>query len=162
MRHHFKSEHQKRVEKMMVMARQDLYDKPTLPSVKTRRLRASLILEEALETIQALGFEIFFDDSHSTPIDHKRVLLKEIQHTHEDEMHTHERIVDGCADIIVVTTGCLSACGVSDVPILEEVDRNNLEKFGAGGYKREDGKWIKPPDHNPPNIRQILERLQKQ
>ncbi|RME74113.1 MAG: hypothetical protein D6785_16225, partial [Planctomycetota bacterium] len=66
-------------------------------------------------------------------------------------------IADGCADIMVVTTGTLSACGISDIPLQEEVDQNNLSKFGPGGYEREDGKWVKPPDHKPPKILKILE-----
>ena len=50
-----KSEHQKRVESFMRLAKQDVPEKVTIPSDEVCRLRASLILEEALETISSLG-----------------------------------------------------------------------------------------------------------
>jgi hypothetical protein len=68
-------------------------------------------------------------------------------------------LVDGCCDLSVVTIGTLSACGVSDDPFLMEVDQNNLDKFGDGHSYREDGKLIKPPDHQPPRIEELLEDI---
>lgn len=53
--------------------------------------------------------------------------------------------------------GTLSACGIAYAPILREVDDANLRKFGPGGRRREDGKWLKPPDWEPPKIRERLE-----
>ncbi len=50
------SSHQQRVEHFMRQARQPLPEEPSIPSEEIRRLRAKLILEEALETIKALGF----------------------------------------------------------------------------------------------------------
>jgi hypothetical protein len=32
------------------------------------------------------------------------------------------------------------------------VDKSNLAKFETGGYKRDDGKWVKPPHWQPPDI----------
>jgi predicted HAD superfamily Cof-like phosphohydrolase len=69
------------------------------------------------------------------------------------------QVIDGCCDIKVVTTGTLSAFGVHDSPFQQEVDRTNLAKFGPGGHRRDDGKWIKPPDWQPPRIQQILDLL---
>lgn len=40
--------------------------------------------------------------------------------------------------------------------ILEEVDASNLAKFGPGGRRREDGKWLKPDDWQPPRIQEVL------
>ncbi|RME85522.1 MAG: hypothetical protein D6785_04320, partial [Planctomycetota bacterium] len=53
-----KSPHQKRVEEFMRLAGQEIPEVPTLPDEKTRLLRSKLILEEALETIHALGFAV--------------------------------------------------------------------------------------------------------
>jgi len=69
-----------------------------------------------------------------------------------------EGVVDGCADISVVTIGTLIAFGVDDEPVLEEVDSANLRKFGPGGYRREDGKWMKPPDWTAPDIGGAIKR----
>lgn len=141
-----KSAHQQRVEQFMAKAGQAVPDRPTIPDEATRRLRAKLILEEALETIDALGFQVVlkpFDcDIEIGPVSHEPNL---------------EEIADGCADIIVVTTGTLSACGVADAALQAEVDQNNLSKFGPGGHRRADGKWIKPPTWTPPDIKGVLE-----
>ncbi|MDE2957910.1 MAG: hypothetical protein OXU68_13035 [Bacteroidota bacterium] len=141
--------HYQRVKAFMEKAGQDAPATVTIPNEKTRRLRASLILEEALETVQALGFEVV---ANGTRIG-----------DHDFELQTRgapdlEGVVDGCADISVVTIGTLVAFGVEDEPVLEEVDRANLRKFGPGSYVRKDGKWMKPPDWTPPDIRQFCPR----
>lgn len=139
-----KSEHQKRVEEFMRLAGQEVPSGPIIPSLEIRKFRADMILEEALETIEGLGFEV----NQVGP--DGELELKEMFHP------DLPLIVDGCADIKVVTTGTLSACGVQDEPIQLEVDRNNLLKFGSGAYRRSDGKWMKPPDHRPPEILKLL------
>ena len=69
-----------------------------------------------------------------------------------------EGVVDGCADISVVTIGTLIAFGVDDEPVLEEVDSANLRKFAPGSYRRDDGKWMKPPNWTAPNIMGAVDR----
>ncbi len=140
-----KSDHQLRVEIFMARANQEVPLKPTVPDEKTRRFRAKIILEEALETIKALGFQVVLDPKTSEPMIGDAAYEPNLV-----------EIVDGCADIRVVTTGTLSACGVADREVQEEVDANNLSKFGPGSYKREDGKWMKPPTWKPPRIKEIL------
>jgi predicted HAD superfamily Cof-like phosphohydrolase len=142
-----KSGHQLRVEEFMKKAGQSVSEIPSLRSADIRRFRAKMILEEALETIQALGFNVIMK-----PFDLE--LEISAHQTHEPNLI---EIADGCADIKVVTTGTLSALGISDIPLQEEVDKNNLAKFGPGAYRREsDGKWIKPPGHKPPDIEGVL------
>jgi predicted HAD superfamily Cof-like phosphohydrolase len=147
-----KSPHQRRVEEFMVLAGQEVPEKPCIPSEEVRRLRAKLILEEALETIAELGFEVCF----TTLMDNDIYWMNEC-----DVFFTPSQVIpnislsgiaDGCCDISVVTVGTMIACGVDMEPILELVDDNNLAKFGPGGHRREDGKWVKPPDHQPPDI----------
>lgn len=138
-----RSDHQKRVDEFMRLAGQAVPPSPILPPAAVRRLRANIILEEALETVRGLGFEI-------------RVRPDEFELVETCTPNLIEA-VDGCCDLRVVTTGTLSALGVSDIPVQEEVDRNNLQKFGPGGYRREsDGKWMKPPGHRPPDILGVL------
>ena len=123
---------------------------------RTRLLRAKLILEEAIETIRAMGVEVRLRsaDGQAGVV---TVDPHELAFAISDEADL-EGVVDGCADISVVTIGTLIAFGVDDEPILEEVDRANLRKFGPGSYERDDGKWIKPPDWTPPDILGVLER----
>ncbi len=156
-----KSVHQERVEEFMEKAGQEIPQTPTIPDEKTRILRAKLIMEEALETIKGLGVAICVDDR--VPYEKEEVF--ECPLRFEWLIFTTEmtscrpnliEIADGCADISVVTIGTLSACGISDISLLEEVDESNLRKFGSGGHLREDGKYIKPDDWQPPNIQGVL------
>ncbi len=50
------TDHYDRVKTFMKLAGQDTPDEPIFPSLEIRKLRATLILEEAMETIYALGF----------------------------------------------------------------------------------------------------------
>lgn len=139
-----------RIKLFMQKAGQATPDKPTIPNLETRKLRAKLILEEAFETIQdGLGL-LIQDNPTKLLVDSERFSFLEGLSPNLIE------IVDGCEDIRVVTTGTLIACGVRDAATSEEVDKNNLAKFGKGGYRRVDGKWVKPPNHKPPDIRGIL------
>lgn len=152
-----KTAHQRRVNHMMELAGQKLPKVPTIPDEKTRKLRALLILEEALETIEALGFGL--RSLQGTPaLEHlkERKDLDALFEVYEKEPDL-VGIADGCADISVVTIGTLSACGIEDTDLLELVDCNNLEKFGPGGHKDPvTGKWVKPPGHKPPDIKALL------
>lgn len=115
----------------------------TVPCEDVRRLRAKLILEEALETVWALGFSIDVDYSelYSRGID-----------VH-DWSTSVEKVIDGCVDTIYVATGTLAAYGVPDLPHIIEVNRANDAKFPGGkATLRSDGKFQKPegwvgPDH---------------
>jgi len=125
----------------------------TMPDAATRELRARLILEEALETIDALGFTVELPDDYDRGCFPVLIEGVKFEATHEPDM---VEIADGCADISVVTMGTLVACGIPDVDLFRLVDTNNLAKFAPGSYRREDGKWIKPPSHQPPDIGDLL------
>jgi len=147
-----------RIRSFMQKAGQATPDRPCMPDLETRKLRARLILEEAFETIEkglGLQIEYVYDGGYGifiSPLENDTCFqMHEI-----DEGPNLVEIVDGCEDIRVVTTGTLIACGVRDGRTSKEVDENNLAKFGPGGYRRDDGKWIKPPGHRPPDITGLL------
>lgn len=149
-----KTKHQKRVEMLMHAAKQALPQQPMLPDIGVRKLRASIILEEALETVRALGFAPMVQiPGNGGRVEAKIGDIEFSPHKHEADLI---KIVDGCADVSVVTIGTLSACGVSDKAVLEAVDKNNLGKFGPGHSYREDGKLIKPPGYKPPDFAEVL------
>lgn len=135
----------------MELAQQTLPETPGMPLTSVRMLRASLILEEALETIEALGLGVWAQQMHS-PLRMAGVEITEARGREPNLI----AIVDGCCDLMVVTTGTLSACGVADNEVQRAVDLNNLAKFGPGHSLRPDGKLIKPPGHLPPDLRSIL------
>lgn len=144
--------HQLRVERFMLKAAQDVLTRPCQPTTEVRMLRAKLILEECLETINALG--VMFEVNEVEGAEGPRSTFSLVD-MGEDTFDMVE-VADGCADIKVVTTGTLSACGIKDAFLQALIDRSNLAKFSPGGYKREDGKWIKPPDWKKPDIGGLL------
>lgn len=128
---------------------QDTPEGAVIPDEKIRILRAKLILEEALETVAAMGVTVH--------VGGQEVAEEELVYAAPNDVDLKE-VVDGCADISVVTIGTLIAFGVDDEPVLEEVDASNLRKFGEGSYRREDGKWMKPPGWTPPDIMGAIDR----
>lgn len=149
--------HYERIASFMQKAGQDTPTIPAVPDDATRLLRAKLILEEALETIQGLGVGVQVTGENPTITDAKATPLEFFIHGEADI----EEVADGCADISVVTIGTLIAFGIDDEPLLEEVDNANLRKFAPGSYRREDGKWMKPPGWTPPDITGVLARQKK-
>ena len=63
------------------------------------------------------------------------------------------------ADLLYVVYGTAISCGIDMEPVFQEVQRSNMSK--VGGYKRADGKWVKPPTYSPANMGPILERRSK-
>lgn len=158
-----KSEHQQRVEEFMRLAGQEVPEVPTKPSNEVRILRAKLIFEEAMETItQGLGVTMLMDLTQG--------YQKFMDSFKCDGKFNMVETIDGCIDLSVVNTGTLSALGVPDLPFLEEVDKNNLAKFGPGGYRADGtdekpgpvGKWMKPPGHKPPDIAGVLDDIRRE
>ncbi len=148
-----KSQHQLRVEDFMHKASQVLPPLPTMPDWQVRILRVRLLISELLEfaaaadvsiyaakLIHANGGKLFFDDL-------------EFQAGDDTDMVEY---ADGLADLSVVTIGAMSAAGIADGPLLHEVDRSNLDKFRGDAHLDEHGKWIKPSDWQPPNIKAVL------
>lgn len=150
----YTSQHYDRVAKFMKLAGQATPAFTGTMDEHTRISRARLMLEETLETI-ILGLGVKLTNPDGSVID-----LKTTRFEINGELNVQE-VVDGCADVHVVTTGTLVALGVPDEQLLELVDENNLKKFGLGGYRDETGKWIKPLGHKAPDIALFLTDLQK-
>jgi len=142
-----KSAHQHRVEDFMHRAKQAVPLIPTLLTDEERILRARLIHEETFETIEALGVSVSYELLEGQPVKESFTIFKEMD---------LEEVVDGCCDLKVVTTGTLSACGIPDIAFQQEVDQNNLRKFGPGHSWDDYGKLIKPEDHKPPRLKDLL------
>jgi len=168
-----KSPHQQRVEEFMRLMkdeRQKIPDGPEVPPTDVRLLRAALVMEEAIELLNALGVQMLikstgYDGSSSkyvialnSSVDNK---VAEHSYAVSDQAIDPNKVADAIADISVTAIGTLSAFGLSDESILEEVDLSNLRKLGPGHSFREDGKLLKPPDWSPPDIDRVI-ALQKE
>lgn len=141
--------------------RQALLPQPGVPEDATRVLRAQLILEEALETIAALGVEVrVLPDQLPTGVisNTRHVVLRATKRCHECRL---EDIVDGLCDLQYVTVGTLMSCGVPDVPVQDEVNECNELKFPQHELVRvnAEGKFLKPDGWVPPNHTQHLNAI---
>lgn len=58
------------------------------------------------------------------------------------------------ADLLYVVYGTAVSYGLDMDPVFREVHRSNLSK--VGGYKREDGKWVKPTTYSPADVGPLL------
>jgi len=127
--------------------RQVIPEEPGMPSEEVRKLRAQLILEEAIETAEALGFMV-------------SVSYKEGAHCIRVEPFFEpdlEKIIDGCCDTNYVCIGTLCALGLEDLPHLEEVNRANDRKFPGGvALTNENGKFQKPEGWQGPDHHQVM------
>lgn len=88
---------------------------PTIPSLEVRKLRAKLILEEALKTMAGLGFSVYELTSQATVIE---ICLPDLK-----------TVADGIAASIFVQLGTAVACGIDMEPIFDEVCRSNMSKL---------------------------------
>lgn len=118
---------QNNVREWMQAFGQETPEKPIIPSLEVRKLRAKLILEEALETCKALGFDP--DDGH---------LVDDMLDIATIVEPSLKEIADGCEDLKVVTEGTLVACGLVKTiycdkmdkdPLFDEVMRSNWSKM---------------------------------
>jgi predicted HAD superfamily Cof-like phosphohydrolase len=138
--------HQQAVENFMLRMKskeQEVPVKPTVPSFAVRRLRASLMLEECIETIRhGLGIEIEVKPTTGFSdwqfIDARRPSLLQL--------------ADGLGDCNVVNEGTGSAFGIALAPIYRIVMANNLSKFGPGHSYNELGKLVKPKNFVGPEF----------
>ena len=150
----------------MLKAGQEVHDVPAMPSDETIELRARLIMEEALETIAALGCKVYLDCGYVTVTDGLG-MMKTIEVNPSEVVKVRStkyanvdlvEIVDGCCDVMYVTLGTLISFGIQDCEYFDEVCYNNLSKVYPNCVKV-DGKVQKPADYKPPRIKQMLENL---
>lgn len=152
------------VKAFMLKAGQEVHDVPSMPSDETIQLRARLIMEEALETIAALGCMVELDYNYAVGDDVLAGLIKvwpeEITKIRTKKYSNVDltEIVDGCCDVMYVTLGTLISFGIQDCEYFDEVCYNNLSKVYPNCTKV-DGKVQKPADYKPPRIKQMLENL---
>ena len=133
-------------------------DQPyTIPDEATRLLRARLIWEEAHETIRALGVSVLCEEGPGYWISEGNCELRaNADYVPASSPVNLEGIIDGCCDLIYVAVGTLWACGVPDVPHMEEVIRANDAKFPNGQgipHPKIAGKFGKPEGWTPPDHR---------
>src|SRR6266567_2573928 len=134
-----KTNHQKRVEQMhsRIQENSDSPNTPSKPTIPSRTIvlaQARLIFEEMFEMLEACGVSLWLKDSGMSSMCKEDFVLEDTFIPMESDGLDLPHIAKELADLSVVTTGMFSTFGIADAPILEEVDANNLAKFGPGGY----------------------------
>lgn len=153
---------QQQVKQWMKAFGQETPEKPVIPSLEIRKLRAKLIWEEALETITALNIGVYVlnqDDEYDCIQD----LKDDITFTEWDNPLNINKInlaeiADGCEDLKVVTEGTLIACGLLSPiaphdPLFDEVMRSNKTKL----WQTAEVKRI--PPYNRFDIKELLPNI---
>lgn len=116
--------------------------KPTLRDDDIARLRFKLISEELSEFARAAGL---------------RVSEQYVISYNENDRDIVE-IADAIADLLYVVYGTADMYGINIQPIWDEVQKSNMAKL-EGGYRREDGKWMKPEGWQPPKLEPLIQEL---
>lgn len=106
-------------------------------------------------------FDIHVSAAPSIPDEPTQILRKRlIQEEFEELQEAMQEkdlpsIAKELADLLYVVYGTAVSLGIDMEPVFREVHRSNMSK--VGGYKREDGKWVKPPTYSPASLDKILE-----
>lgn len=149
---------QKNVRDFMLAAGQKVQESPSTVDQDVAMLRVKLLLEEVLELAEASGVSVIISNNREDgkPISIDDVIFLSMGVCDE----RLPDIADAIADISYVNYGAALAYGVDMEPIEQFVQDANMAKFSEGSYKREDGKWMKPPDWTGPekNIKEEIER----
>lgn len=101
------------------------------------KMRTKLIEEETKEVVQ----ETLWEDAYGNPKINKAELTKEL------------------ADLLYVTYGMAVTFGLPIDEVFERVHRSNMSKLGDDGKPiyREDGKVLKGPNYQPPDLTDLFE-----
>jgi predicted HAD superfamily Cof-like phosphohydrolase len=126
------------------------------PNFDERELRAKLIMEEAVETVAAMGFSVFATIDDTGVIG--RRAFREVARYHGSHVEPNMvETIDGLCDLIYVTVGSAVSMGIDLSPFFNEVHRSNMAK--VGGATRADGKILKPEGWTAPDIYGLLGKV---
>lgn len=139
----------------MVKAQQDVPASPIMPIMDVRKGRLRWLAEELCELANAWGIEFDLNNRGGTTDNFAAWDVETPIYT--DPITALTEAYDASLDLIVFSVGNAVAMGTELQPGWDEVHSSNMAKFLPGGHKREDGKWQKPPNWQPPKLREIIE-----
>lgn len=66
-------------------------------------------------------------------------------------------IADALGDMLYIIYGTARVYGIPLDDVVAEIHRSNMTKVVGGAVlRREDGKVMKPPTYDPPNLREVM------
>jgi predicted HAD superfamily Cof-like phosphohydrolase len=129
----------------------------------TRNDHAEFSPQTMVERFHRL-FDIVVQQRPGLIDDQTRVLRERLIHEEFEELKEAmgkaelPAIAKELADLLYVVYGTAVSYGIDMGPVFREVHRSNMSKIG--GYKRDDGKWVKPATYSPAAIEPILAKQQ--
>jgi predicted HAD superfamily Cof-like phosphohydrolase len=137
-----------RVKEFMVKFGHPVYETPGLiENQPWEAMRVELIREELCELMDALGYGDAADQIRAVYIN-------------PDEEYDRDIVAaaDALGDLEYVVNGAAIGMGINLPAVVREIHRSNMTKLGADGEPiyREDGKILKGPDYEPPNLEKAL------
>jgi len=148
------SEHQKRVRQLLQGINKPLPSKPEVGDRDQLLVQGRLLLEEVFEWLEAAGIAVTLDDGDPAALPYSALRLS-VDITRDPDL---VEMADASADISVVNTGAMCLNGISDLSILEEVDRHNLSKLGSWKLDPVSGKYVKPASFPEPDFGSVLRK----
>jgi len=120
-------------------------------------------LNDAQKMVQEFHeqFDIHISTTPSIPDDATQILRNRLIQEEFEEFQEAMQSKDlsamakELADLLYVVYGTAVSLGIDMEPVFKEVHRSNMSK--VGGYKREDGKWVKPPTYSPASLESIIQ-----
>jgi len=137
---------QSQVISFMQLFNQKIEPVPTIPEAGVVRLRVMLVVEEALELLEACFGQV-----------PEKLLIEELV---RNTMNAREpkvdlaAVADALGDLDYVSEGARLAFGIEGESVADAIHASNLEK--VGGKVLEGGKVGKPKQWTPPDIEGIL------
>lgn len=173
---------QEKVREFMLLMYQECPSKPTIPSEKIRILRAKLMLEEVLETIEAMGVTVLISiGNRPSNAEYVEILSNTPFEFDSEGIPNLDLIADGLADLDYVgPAGTAVAFGIDLEPIFDEVHRSNMSKLWTAKevgeispqtyifynlnnnqercfiVRNSAGKVIKSPSYEPAKITELI------
>lgn len=145
---------QSQVKEFMLAARQECPDSPRIPSLEDRKLRARLILEEALEFIEASGLSLRVNQecfSQEYPCPEGPLSMEDFEVVESENPPNIIEIADAVSDLNYVSYGAANTYGIDMEEIEDCVHKNNMSKF-EDDWIDDHGKLRKGPNYKPVDL----------
>jgi predicted HAD superfamily Cof-like phosphohydrolase len=138
------------VQKFRKASRLQQFNKKGVPPKERIELCAALIIEEAIEVLEAMG-------ARPTTIELLKLVAKDAVMSIDPALVVMKDVADGLGDCDYVNEWSRCEFGIHGEPVADEIQRTNMEKFGPGSSFSAAGKVQKPPGWKPPNIQAVLD-----
>lgn len=139
-----------RVREFMEAFGHPVYEEPALIDDSAwEAMRLELIREEFCELLEALGYEEAAEEIRAVYLN-----------TDQDYLERRDVVAaaDALGDLEYVVNGMALGMGIDLPAVVEEIHRSNMTKLGEDGKPvyREDGKILKGPTYEKPNLEKVL------